>query len=523
MNGGELKIKQNGTKINYRGVLTQTSGFETTNFFRHKSDISKDINWLRVGFIDEFEQNKFYFDQTDSLLGNSYQFYDWKGYVSNVTGNQNSNQFEIYFRQRSDKLRRANVLSPATTSEHYGISLGIINNAKHKFKTRFEYRKLKIVNDSVTSVLPDETLLGRVEYSLKALKGFISSSTFYEIGSGQELKKQFAYVQVQAGQGIYAWNDYNDNGVKEINEFEISAFPDQADYIRVFTPTSEYVKTYTNQFNQSLNIRPSAIWQQKKGFRKLLCHFSNQSSLRIDRKTNAESGNTAYNPFITSINESALVALNSSIRNTIFYNRSNPKFGLDYTYKKIDGKSLLTSGFDSRSINQHELRIRWNLNRKFTFISFQEIGSKSNSSDYTTGRNYLLNVLSVKPKFSYQPNTAFRVSILNETTKKENTIDLGGEVAEIIDVGAELRLNKATKGSLTVLVNYIAIKYDGDVNSSLGFEMLNGLKNGSNFTWTVNFQRTLANNLQISLNYLGRKSTSNQAIHSGGIQVRAFF
>ncbi|MBT6030555.1 MAG: hypothetical protein HOH13_09625, partial [Crocinitomicaceae bacterium] len=112
---------------------------------------------------------------------------------------------------------------------------------------------------------------------------------------------------------------------------------------------------------------------------------------------------------------------------------------------------------------------------------------------------------------------------LNETTKKENTIDLGGEVAEIIDVGAELRLNKATKGSLTVLVNYIAIKYDGDVNSSLGFEMLNGLKNGSNFTWTVNFQRTLANNLQISLNYLGRKSTSNQAIHSGGIQVRAFF
>lgn len=523
MNGGELNINQNGTKIKYRGVFTQTSGFETTNFFRHKSDLSQDINWLRIGFVDEFEQNKFYFDQTDSLLGNSYQFYDWKGYVSNVIGNQNSNQFEIYFRQRSDKLRYANVLSPATTSEHYGITLGLKNNAKHKFKTRFEYRTLKIVNDSVTSVLPDETLLGRVEYSLKALKGFISSSTFYEIGSGQELKKQFAYVQVQAGQGIYAWNDYNDNGVKEINEFEISAFPDQADYIRVFTPTNEYIKTYTNQFNQILNLRPSAIWKQKKGLRKFLCHFSNQSSLRIDRKTNEESGNTAYNPFITSINESALVALNSSIRNTIFYNRSNPKFGLDYTYKKVDGKSLLTSGFDSRSINQHELRIRWNLNRKFTFISFQEIGSKSNSSDYTTGRNYLLNVFSLKPKFSYQPNTSFRVSILNETTKKENTIDLGGEVAEIIDFGAELRLNKATKGSLTVLVNYIAIKFDGDVNSSLGFEMLNGLKNGSNFTWTVNFQRTLANNLQVSLNYLGRKSTSNQAIHSGGIQVRAFF
>lgn len=523
MNGGELKIKQNGTRVNYRGVLTQTSGFETTNFFRHKTDISQDINWLRIGFIDEFEQNKFHFGKSDSLLGNSYQFYDWKGYISNIKGNQESNQFEIYFRKRSDKIRNANVLSPATTSEHYGMSMDFINNSRHKFKTRVEYRKLKIVNDSISSVLPDETLLGRIEYSIKVLNGFITSSTFYEIGSGQELKKQFAYVQVQAGQGIYAWNDYNDNGIKEINEFEVSAFTDQADYIRVFTPTSEYVKTYSNQFNQSFNLRPSARWQNKKGIRKFLCHFSNQASFRIDRKTNEESEKTAYNPFITSINEATLVALNSSIRNTVFYNRSHPKFGLDYTYQKLDGKSLLTSGFDSRSIEQHELRIRWNLNRKFTFISFQEIGTKSNSSDYTIGRNYMLNIMSIKPKISFQPNTAFRVSLLNETSKKQNALDFGGEVAEILDVGAELRLNKATKGSLTMLLNYIVINYNGDVNSSLGFEMLNGLKNGSNFTWTANFQRTLANNLQISLNYLGRKSSQNKAVHSGGIQVRAFF
>ena len=84
-------------------------------------------------------------------------------------------------------------------------------------------------------------------------------------------------------------------------------------------------------------------------------------------------------------------------------------------------------------------------------------------------------------------------------------------------------MNKATKGAMTVLFNYINISYDGEVNSSLGFEMLNGLKNGTNFTWNANFQRTLANNLQISLNYLGRKSEDNKAIHTGGVQVRAFF
>jgi len=524
-NGISANLKKKGTKIQYKGILTQTSGFETTNFFRHKTNLSQDLRWLRVGFIDEFERNQFNYGESDSLLSNSYQFYDWKAYVSNVPDRPQANQFQIYYRQRNDKvvIVSQNRLSPATSAQHYGVSLGLTNNPKQKLITRVEYRQLRIVNDTDTTIKPDETLLGRLEYSVKILKGFVKSATFYEIGSGQELRKQFAYVQVQAGQGVYAWNDYNQDGIKDINEFEISAFPDQADYIRVFTPTSDYVKTYSNQFNQSINLRPSAILKKKKGFLKFFAHFYNQTSFRIDRKTNNESETTAYNPFITAVEESTLVSLNSSIRNTLFFNRSHPKYGFDYTYQKIGGKSLLTSGFDSRALEEHELRIRWNVNRKFTFISHQSISTKSNFSDYTTGRNYNLQIWSVDSKISYQPSTSFRVSLTNETSGKQNALDLGGEVAEIIDVGAEFRLNKATKGAMTVLFNYINISYDGEVNSSLGFEMLNGLKNGTNFTWNANFQRTLANNLQISLNYLGRKSEDNKAIHTGGVQVRAFF
>ena len=156
-------------------------------------------------------------------------------------------------------------LSPATAARHYGISMGLTKNPKQKLIARVEYRQLRVINDTLTAVTPDETLLGRLEYSLKLLKGFVKSTTFYEIGSGQELRRQFAYVQVQAGQGFYTWIDYNGDGVKDINEFEISAFPDQADYIRVFTPTNEYVKTYSNQFNQSINIRPSALLKKKSG------------------------------------------------------------------------------------------------------------------------------------------------------------------------------------------------------------------------------------------------------------------
>ena len=107
--------------------------------------------------------------------------------------------------------------------------------------------------------MPDNTLLSRLEYSPRLIKGFITSSMFYETGYGLENKKEYYYLEVPAGQGSYAWKDYNENGIKELNEFEIAAFPDQALYIRVYTPTNQYVKVLHDQFSFSLNLRPAVF------------------------------------------------------------------------------------------------------------------------------------------------------------------------------------------------------------------------------------------------------------------------
>jgi hypothetical protein len=71
--------------------------------------------------------------------------------------------------------------------------------------------------------------------------------------------------------------------------------------------------------------------------------------------------------------------------------------------------------------------------------------------------------------------------------------------------------------------NVVRISYDGEVNSSLGNEMLSGLKPGNNVTWSLIFQRTLSDHLQIDLSYNGRSSEGTPTIHVGGAQVRAFF
>ena len=57
----------------------------------------------------------------------------------------------------------------------------------------------------------------------------------------------------------------------------------------------------------------------------------------------------------------------------------------------------------------------------------------------------------------------------------------------------------------------------------LGFEMLEALRPGINYTWTIGYQKTVSKNLQITFQYLGRKSEDSRIIHTGGMEIRAFF
>jgi hypothetical protein len=69
----------------------------------------------------------------------------------------------------------------------------------------------------------------------------------------------------------------------------------------------------------------------------------------------------------------------------------------------------------------------------------------------------------------------------------------------------------------------ILIKFNDTENSSVAYEMLNALSKGQNVTWELNYQRNLNSNIQISINYNGRKTSGSNIVHLGGAQIRAFF
>jgi hypothetical protein len=511
---------KNGWRAFSTASATQTSGQLRSQFIRHKSDISKRWGNFKLGFRDEHEWNTFYIGNSDSLAANTYQFYDWE--INAGTADTTKSRFSVFYRNRRDLKPDINALSGVAAADEYGGMFSTVFSNKDRLSFTVSNRRLRVLDAERFLDQPENTLITRTEYSFGWWKNAVQGNLFYEVSSGLEQQREFIYLEVPAGQGTFIWNDYDGDGIKDLNEFEVAQFAYEANFIRSFIQSDSYIKTYKNQYSQSLQLQPARYWKnpESKGL-KLLTLFSNQTSYKVDRKTTREDNWNRLNPFFSAVEDSALLAINGSFRQALFFKKTDPKFGMDHQYQELRNKLLLSNGFEARADKSHQLSLRWNAVGALTVFVEQRIGTREVKSNFLGGRNFEIAYSTTRPRLTWQPDPSKRFSLLAEYTDKKNRI--GPEQAVITRGGVETALNSSEKGVFQMTFDYYLIRYNGEGNNSLAFEMLEGLTEGSNWVWSAGVQRTVAKNLQLNLTYNGRKPDGLRTIHSGGVQVRAFF
>ncbi|MCC7301106.1 MAG: hypothetical protein IT233_00540 [Bacteroidia bacterium] len=514
-------IRNSKTRFQLRSSqLSTTAASGNTGFRRVTADVSRQLGPLVLGSKAAFEEN-IHKNSGDTLLPLSFRFLEWEVY----SGSRDSAKvnWRLSYRHRTDDAAGTEKLMRTTEADNYSGTMRWKKGTIHALAFTGTFRRLRIIDSTLTAIKPDESVTGRVEYDLVLWKGVLISGTFFEAGAGLEQKKEFAFLEVPAGQGIYTWIDHNGNGIRELNEFEIAAFPDQATFIKVFIPTQDYIRTYYNQFAQSFTLRPAVRWRKEKGWKKGISRFSNQISFHGDRKSTETDLLIAYNPFLQDVEENTLQTLNSRFRNTLWVNQGSPDWAADVSWNDQRNKSLLSSGFDTRGNAWYESNVRWSLRKRWSVQVQYKDGYKSFRSDFFPGRNYHYHYYETQPRITYQHDASLRLQLSYRYSEKMNAADLGGHRAKIQNAGIEFRYNTLQKGSFTAKANFIYIRYRGTPSGSVSFEFLEGLNSGNNITWGLNFQRTLSNNLQINLSYDGRLPEGLSVIHTGGAQVRAYF
>ena len=508
--------------IDFDGNSTKSEEVsQNTNFVRHKLNVSKGLKLFRVGVGEEAEDNRFRAKKSDSLSKQSFAFQEYKVFVEN--NDTAKNKFRVHYKWRDDKVQHNNELSTAMRANEIGLNMALLKSKKSKLRLTFSYRQLEIRDTSLTKVRPDETSLGQIDHNLRLWKGALIANTFYQIGSVMEVEKEFSYIEVAAGQGVYSWTDYNGNGIKELDEFEIAAFADQANYIRVYIPGTAFVKTFGNRFSTSIMLNFSRIWRRSNHkFLRGLSHFANQLIYRSGHKTLSNDVLEIANPFYNNMDDVQILSLNSNFRNTFYFNRTHPKYGADISYRKNTMKILMTNGSEQKSLADWKLKLRWNFTRKWQINLRLTEGEKTAKSEFFHNRDYYIDYYNIEPNLVFQPNKYFRLGLSFVQGEKMNQIGFQERVKSR-SLAFNAKYNLLTKGIVSGNVQYIAMNYQGNQNGPIAFEMMEGLRSGDNFTWTISYQRTILKNLQLSINYNGRKPADTDIIHVGTVQLRAYF
>ena len=503
---------------------TQTANTNNnTNFLRHNFEINKSLKRIKMGVKENAEDNRFTIKGSNLLLPASYSFNEIGGYLSSSDTSTIGFKFEVL--HRIDSHSDSTALKRTSEANEFIAEMGLLKNPKHSFKIVGSYRNLMISDTMLILRKPDESARGRAEYRARIAKGALLVSAFYETNSGLEVKKEYSYIEVASGQGVYSWIDYNNNNIKELDEFQIAAFQDQANFIRIIIPSSEYVKTYGSRFNTSINFNPATLWRKSENpFLKTISHFSNNLTYRSQIKTQTDDFIKAFNPFNINIIDPNMVFLNSFFKNTLFFNRNHPVFGLDWTFRYNKNKMLMVNGYEGRSLNEHLIKLRWNISRRYLIELKENIGNKTAFSEFFDNRDFNIDYNQITSKFTFQPNRIFRLAMLYEYTEKNNnSLTINSQKAINNSVTLIGKYNNIQKGNLSGTLSYIDWKYNGNDADALAFEMLDGYRTGVNIRWNLSYNRTLMENLQLTIIYDGRKPAGTKTIHTGMIQIRAYF
>ncbi|TXK50762.1 hypothetical protein FVR03_04535 [Pontibacter qinzhouensis] len=499
-------------------MLNSAQGERESDWVRGDVGIKYNTRWLVPGYVYRFDKNKITAASTDAVIASAMYFDEHLFYVQSQ--DTAKTKFRLDYSHRTDLRPTENgTMGLPEVGQTYNGTVQTKLGQENDLALQVTYRKLELA-----TAQNEETVQSRVDWNGSFLDGSFRSEFSYSVGTGRELKRIFIFRETLPGQGTHYLRE--GGNLNDLNDYLEAQTIDQQRYIKIFLPTDEYINAYTNRFTYRLNSATPRSWHNQKNWKGLASHFSVLTFVSIDKKTTDEDLTNRFNPFSENFDDEFLISMVKSLRNTFYFNRTNPKYGLEYTVQQNQQKSLLTNGAETRSLGSHAVIGRLNLNEVMS--SKLSVGQhiRDNRSNFLSSKNFRIVSKELTPELSYQPGTKLRFTGTYQYAVRQDVLQ-ADEAAQqegvFHELGLETKLNQVSKRTLAGTVRYVNIHFEGDQQTFVAYEILNALRPGNNLTWSFNVQQRLSNGLNISVNYDGRKANGIGAVHTGRTQVSVLF
>ncbi|WP_336686407.1 hypothetical protein [Chryseobacterium bernardetii] len=527
------RINYLNEKDSYKGIKNDLDfGWITGRFFT-KGNLSylstnatlQDTKFVRGGISTEFTGKKGSWAIGGSMEHNEKKYNDtqlmdvtsfsWKEiFVQKKIGDSTRTKLlaKVYMRDndsvRDNRLQNMNkILGVMAESQ-------IIKTERTTLNALIHYRKFFYSGIEGDVTRNNDFVVGNILYNQQLFRNGMRLQAFYELGNGQEAQREFQYIKVTDGQGVYKWTDYNGDGIQQLDEFEIAEYSDLAQYIRVYTNSVRYIPSNKNKLQLALFVNPAIVFNSENAFLK---RWNFNISLNSQNSFYKKDKVLVLNPFEKNSDQ---ILKNQNILTSVQFNPTD-KSGWNGNYRFITNDNLINANFsnEEREQTSHFLNIGYWFNKEFRIDWENSVHDIKNSSQLFATRDYRLNNFETKPKATYKFTDALQAE-LSSAYRKKKRID-GEELLKAFDVTGTVQW-EFRKTSIRGNFSFINNNFNGNNFSIVGNQMLDGLKPGKNQVWSVFIQQALNSFIQLNLNYEGRNS-GERTIHIGSMQVKASF
>ncbi len=433
-------------------------------------------------------------------------------------------QSKMHYKWRQDFGDLAQQMTLFNQSQEVAWEVGLLDNVLHQLSFLTTYRWVDYHHDIPEGAgNKDQNILGRIQYQGSYLKQLLQQQINFDFGSGQEQKKSFVYIKVPTGQGQYMWIDYNGDGIEQANEFELAIYEDEKNYIRILTPTNDFIKVNYMQMQYQLQFRPDQFFKNKKdnAFAKLMSMFSNRLQVQINNRMQAEEGLKTYNPFYFPENLENLVHRNAFWSNHASFQTPNKKWNVDYNLNRASNQILLYYGLENTINNRENYRLRWNFHPEWRLSLQYSPALKSFEANDEVNRNHATKSQSWEPEITYTIPSfmSWALSYQYQSRAHETfETDFGSTMHQVLLNG---RISKYEWGYINTKLQWSNLKSDQLIQGPLQYIIMDGLQEGHNFIWNVQWERSIGKGMNFSIFYEGRASESRSAIHTARVTLRA--
>lgn len=490
---------------------------------RHEGDVFVQKGTFRPGVEIWIEdRNKV---RADTLGRGSFSFVDLKPYLR--TFNNPKINLDLSFNYRFEREYLAGQIRDKAEMMTGFARFGWNPNRVFNLLTTTSLRDFR-VEDSLfrTQGIVDTRILNtNLQTTIQPKNRFLYANFVYDVSSEQTARKEVRFVEVNPGQGQYVWLDslFNNDGIQQIDEFQLAANPLIANFVRVVAPSRQLFPTTRASLTGVYRMDFGRIVDRSdKPLKELLRNFRTSTNFRITQSKSRDNRFSTYLIDIVNIfDDTTLLDANYNFQQNFNFFPNSKTGSFRFAYQENRARLFLTTGDELRGQGFWSAiqRLNWGRNKSFEVES--RLGRTFVDAVAFPTRNYDIRFFETRPRLNFQLNRKFRLTTGYEFKHKVNQAD-----------SARIRMHKALfdarwnlkdGNNLFGKLELINVAQMGETSFAADYELKESLRTGFNAIWQLYVTYYLVKNVELSVTYDGRASTEIPVIHTGRVQVRALF